>query len=215
MKQVLTEQSLRMQKLAGILTESEYKEKLNELSPETVKQAYDKSKNIMVKGAEIYKAKEDEIRKAAGLKKEQDAQKVIENAGLKEFIGKSMTIYTNYSGEYGNLTIEKDVRQICNSCIYLNDNGHFVINDYVKFIYNYKENSRDDDFIIDGSIFGIDRATATLLVNFAKKINPSSKLTPQNIKVKDHNKPLPVLGIHFSEETGYGDDWDSVTIQDK
>ena len=57
MKQVLTEQSLRMQKLAGILTESEYKEKLNELSPETVKQAYDKSKatgqtgrkNIMVK----------------------------------------------------------------------------------------------------------------------------------------------------------------------
>ena len=38
MKQVLTEQSLRMQKLAGILTESEYKEKLNELSP---KQGFD------------------------------------------------------------------------------------------------------------------------------------------------------------------------------
>jgi len=223
MKQILTEQSLRMQKLAGILTESEYKEKLDELSPETIKQAYDKSKatgqtgrkNIMTKGAEIYKAEEAEKRKAAWLKQEQEAQKIIKDAGLEEFIGKSMTTYKKYSVEYGNLTVEKDVRQICDDCIYLNNNSHFAINNASIFIYNYNknENSGDDNFIIDGDVFGIDRTTANLLVNFAKKINPSSKLTSQNIKVKDHDEPLPVLGIHFSEETGYGDEL-SITIQE-
>jgi len=207
MKQILTEQLLRMQKLAGILTESEYKEKLDELSPETVKKAYDKSKqigqtgrtNIMQKGEEIYSAEEDEIRRVARLKSQEEEKKAIEP--VKEFIGKPVIAYTieNKGDEPGDSwLIEKNTHDICDGCLYLNNKNHFAIRtNSAYFIYNKEK----DNFIIDSDdLLGVDRPTALLLIKFAKTINPSSTLTPQNIKVDDHDKPLPVFGIHFNED---------------
>jgi hypothetical protein len=212
MKQILTEQLLRMQKLAGILTENEYEKKLDELSPETVKKAYDKSKqigqtgrtNIMQKGAAIYKAEEDEIRKAEFMKKQEEEEKAI--APVKEFVGKPYTVYIYYanydSGDLIDYEVNKDTSDICDGCLYVNQNNHFTISTSGGyFIYNKEK----DNFIIDSdNLLGVDRATALLLIKFAKTINPSSTLTAQNMKIEGKDNPLPVFGIHFDNDN-YGD----------
>jgi len=195
-KQILSEEFQRMQKLAGIINESQ----LNELSPELLQRAAEKAKEQGrdVSAQKFWKASATQLYKAA----EKDREANLEP--VKPFKGKTVNFYFNIKDKGNGIEVPHTIQNI-----YQDTNDVWIVyfyQDKNKDILNYRVMGfkMDDGFYTMGTegwagqdyqTAGIDQASAQLLVKLAKAVKPDATLTPNNMV---NGQPTPIAGKSFT-----------------
>jgi len=194
-KQILSEEFIRMQKLAGIITESQ----LNELSPELLQRAGKKAKEQGrdIQAQKFWNASATQKYKAAA----KDTEAKLEP--VKPFKGKTVNFYFNIKNKGNGIEVPHTIQDI-----YEDTNDVWIV-----YFYQDKNkdisNSRYMGFIMKDGFYamgdgwggqdyqtaGIDQASAQLLVKLAKAVKPDATLTPNNMV---NGQPTPIAGKAFT-----------------
>jgi hypothetical protein len=204
-------ETLRMQKLAGVITESQYETKkkvlkektiVNELSPELLSRAADKAKS-QGRGLQANKFSNAALRqtyKAAAIEKSAKMEP------MEPFKGKELNLYYDIKTDKGITPavtvphkindIEVDTNGVMAVSIVQNSNNSVSNIKALFFIPetdHYKISStgfRGENF----SIRGLDQVGAQLLFKLAKAFKPDTQVTPYTLV---DGAPTPIAGKSF------------------
>jgi hypothetical protein len=202
---------LRMQKLAGVITESQYETKkkvlkektiVNELSPELLSRAADKAKS-QGRGLQANKFSDAALRqtyKAAAIEKSAKMEP------MEPFKGKELNLYYDIKTDKGITPavtvphkindIEVDTNGVMAVNLYQNSNNSVSNAKALFFIPeadHYKMSStgfQGENFLIRG----LDQVGAQLFFQLAKAFKPDTQVTPNTLV---DGAPTPIAGKSF------------------
>ena len=134
------------------------------------------------------------------------------NEDLKSFKDKKITFYFSLGiDDYDHMNLEKKTHSIQYDGPGDKGNLSLAYLDYIKDTDSFQVQN------IENRLFSVDKDTANILAEFAKTINPDTKITSTNIKINNYNdlkdklvsktssKTLPIKDIDYSVGDGKGD----------